>query len=301
MGAGLAEEIASTHLHPSVATLFGTPKHPRWHTPPVNEFLRGNRDLWDEWTGIHESSEFYDLRAFREGGVRLRDYEIEQVGDVQGKTLLHLQCHFGVDTLSWARLGATVTGADFSPKAIELATRLAADLGLDARFVESNVYDLPERLDGAFDVVYTSRGVLGWLPDIRDWARVVARFVEPGGIFFITEGHPIAWALGEELPLAFRHTYWERPEPEVFAVEGSYADPSAEVRAEKEYGWNHGLGEIVTALVDAGLTIEFLHEYPFAEWDLGFTVEGPDRTWVMPDSVEGEVPLFYSLRARKPA
>ena len=145
---------------------------------------------------IHESSEFYDLEAFRDGGVRLRDYEIEQVGDVRGKTLLHLQCHFGIDTLSWARLGATVTGADFSPKAIDLATRLAADLGLDARFVESNVYDLPERLEGSFDVVYTSRGVLCWLPDIRGWARVVAHFVKPGGIFFITEAHPIAWALG---------------------------------------------------------------------------------------------------------
>ena len=126
----------------------------------MDEFLGSNRELWDEWTEVHESSEFYDLRSFRDGGVRLRDYEIEQVGDVQGKTLLHLQCHLGIDSLSWARLGATVTGADFSPKAIDLATHLAADLGLDARFVESNVYDLPERLDGSFDVVYTSRGVL---------------------------------------------------------------------------------------------------------------------------------------------
>ena len=267
----------------------------------MNEFLEGNRALWDEWTDIHEASEFYDLQAFREGGVRLRDYEIEQVGDVRGKTLLHLQCHFGIDTLSWARLGAIVTGADFSPKAIMLAKRLASDLGLDARFVESNVYDLPERLDDAFDVVYTSRGALNWLPDIRAWARVAAHFVKPGGIFFITEAHPVAWALGEEMPLAFRYPYWEREVPEIFDVEGSYADPSADVKAEKEYSWNHGLGEIVTALVDAGLTIEILHEYPFSEWDMGFTVEGPDDRWVTPDSVEGELPLFYSLRARKPA
>jgi SAM-dependent methyltransferase len=265
----------------------------------MNEFLEGNRELWDEWTGIHESSDFYDLRSFREGGVRLRDYEIEQVGDVEGKTLLHMQCHFGIDTLSWSRLGATVTGADFSSKAIDLATRLAADLGLDARFVESNVYDLPERLEGSFDVVYTSRGALNWLPDIAGWARVVTRFVKPGGIFFITEAHPVAWALGEEMPLAFRYSYWEHAEPEELAVEGSYADPSASVKTAKEYSWNHGLGEIVTALVDAGLTIELLREYPFSEWDMGFTVEGPDGTWVTPDTVEGEVPLFYSLRARK--
>lgn len=161
----------------------------------MNEFLEGNRELLDEWTGIHESSSFYDLRSFREGGVRLRDYEIEQVGNVEGKTMLHLQCHFGIETLSWARLGATVTGVDFSPKAIALATSLAEDLGLEARFIESSVYELPERLEGSFDVVYTSRGVLGWLPDIRGWARTVANFVRPGGIFYITEAHPIAWAL----------------------------------------------------------------------------------------------------------
>lgn len=266
----------------------------------MNEFLESNRTLWDEWTGVHESSAFYRLDEFRADGIRLRGYELEQVGDVNGKTLLHLQCHFGIDTLSWARLGAVVTGVDFSPKAIELAGRLASDLGLDARFVESNVYDLPSRLDGTFDVVYTSRGALNWLPDIAGWARVAARFVKPGGIFFITEAHPVAWALGEEMPPAIRYSYWEHTEPEELDVEGSYADPSADVATEKEYSWNHGMGEIVTALVDAGLTIELLREYPFSEWDMGFTVEGPDGTWVLPETVEGELPLFYSLRARKP-
>ncbi len=125
--------------------------------------------------------------------------------------------------------------------------------------------------------MYTSRGVLCWLPDIRGWARVVAHFVKPGGIFFITEAHPIAWALDEGMPLVFRYAYWERAEPEAFDVEGSYADVSADVKTEKEYSWNHGLGEIVTALIDAGLTIELLHEYPFSAWDMGFTVEGPGR------------------------
>jgi SAM-dependent methyltransferase len=266
----------------------------------MDGFLEGNRELWDEWTGIHESSAFYDLRGFREGGIRLRDYEIEHVGDVDGRTLLHLQCHFGIDTLSWARLGAIVTGADFSPKAIELATSLAGNLGLDARFVESNVYDLPERLEGSFDVVYTSRGVLGWLPDIRGWARVVAHFVKPGGVFYITEAHPIVWTLMGQLPLEVRYAYWEHAEPLAFDVEGSYADTTADVKAEKEYSWNHGMGEIVTALIDAGLAVELLHEYPFCEWDLGFTVEAPDGTWVLPDAIEGELPLFYALRARKP-
>ena len=148
---------------------------------PVEASFAANRSLWEAWTTVHAEGDYYDLDAFREGGVRLREYELEMVGDVAGKSLLHLQCHFGIDTLSWARLGARVTGADFSPKAVELATSLAADLGFpDARFVCSNLYDLPANLDGAFDVVYTSRGVLGWLPDIRRWARGRGAFRRAG-------------------------------------------------------------------------------------------------------------------------
>jgi 2-polyprenyl-3-methyl-5-hydroxy-6-metoxy-1,4-benzoquinol methylase len=129
------------------------------------EQLSSNRALWNEWTAIHERSAFYDLEGFKRGGVRLRPQEIEEVGDVAGCDLLHLQCHFGIDTLSWARLGATVTGADFSEEAIALARRIATDVGLSATFVCSSLYHLPANLSGAFDVVYTSRGVLGWLPD----------------------------------------------------------------------------------------------------------------------------------------
>ena len=144
--------------------------------------FEANRSLWEVWTRIHAAGEFYDLEAFKAGGVRIRPYEIEMIGDVSGHSLLHLQCHFGIDTLSWARLGARVTGADISPSAIELARSLAVELGFpEARFVESNLYDLPSALEGEFDVVYTSRGVLGWLPDIRAWAEVVAHFVAPGG------------------------------------------------------------------------------------------------------------------------
>ena len=150
--------------------------------PRADDPIRANNALWDEWTVIHERSEFYDLEGFKRGGVRLRPYEIEEIGPVEGKDLLHLQCHFGIDTLSWARLGARVTGADFSEAALTLARSTAADIGIaDARFVQSDVYDLPAALEGDFDIVYTSRGVLGWLPDIRRWAEVVAHFVRPGG------------------------------------------------------------------------------------------------------------------------
>ncbi|MDQ3878800.1 MAG: class I SAM-dependent methyltransferase, partial [Actinomycetota bacterium] len=168
----------------------------------ARRFMDANQKLWDEWTEIHERSDFYDLESFIRGdenydkrrgppGVRLRKYEIDEVGDVTGKDLLHLQCHFGIDTLSWARLGARVTGADFSPKAVGLARKVAKEIEIDARFVEANVYDLPEVLDEDFDIVYTSRGALPWLPDIRRWAEVAAHFVRPGGFLYVTEAHPV--------------------------------------------------------------------------------------------------------------
>lgn len=263
-----------------------------------------NQRLWDAWTAIHAAGDFYDLQAFREGGVRLRPYEIELVGDVTGMTLLHLQCHFGIDTLSWARLGARVTGADLSPAAIELATQLAKDLGFpEARFVRANLYDLPSVLDGQFDVVYSSRGVLGWLPDIRGWARVVAHFLAPGGTFFISEAHPVLQAFENEGvepgELRLAYPYWEHDAPLTFAVKGSYADPDADVGDQTEHGWDHGLGEIITALIEAGLRIERLVEHPFLEWKVDFLVEADDGTWVMPPDA-GELPLMFSLVATKP-
>ena len=264
-----------------------------------------NRALWDAWTRVHATGSFYDLEGFRDGGVRIRPYELELIGDVSGKSLLHLQCHFGIDTLSWARLGARVTGADMSPAAIELARELAIDLGFpDTQFVLANLYDLPSTLDGAFDVVYTSRGVLGWLPDIRAWAQVVAHFVAPGGIFFITEAHPVFQVFEPdgvapgELRLAY--PYWEHLEPLVFPVKGSYADPDADVGEQSEYGWGHGLGEIVTALIDAGLVIETLVEHPFLDWSADFLVEDSDGRYGLPANPGGELPLMFSLRARKP-
>jgi SAM-dependent methyltransferase len=268
--------------------------------------FEANQRLWEAWTAVHAEGSFYDLAGFRAGGIRLGDEEVAAVGDVQGRSLLHLQCHFGIDTLSWARLGARVTGVDFSPAAIALAREIAADIGKDdARFIESNVYDLPERLEGEFDVVYTSRGVLGWLPDIRAWARVVAHFLAPGGTFFITEAHPVMQVFENEgvapRELRLTYPYWEHRDPLVFDVKGSYADPDAEVGDQKEHGWNHGLGEIVTSLVDAGLRIESLEEHPYLDWGADFLVErepGSGR-YVLPPG-PGALPLMFSLRATKP-
>lgn len=156
--------------------------------------MQANRRHWDELVSIHLRSEFYDVASFVGGRSTLLSIESEEVGDVTDKTLLHLQCHFGMDTLSWARVGATVTGVDFSGEAVKAARRLADEVGLAERasFIESNIYALPDNLSGQFDVVFTSYGVLGWLPDIEGWARVAAHFVKPGGFFYIAEVHPFA-------------------------------------------------------------------------------------------------------------
>ena len=275
--------------------------------PDLEASFAANQRLWDAWTAVHAEGEFYDVAGFRKGGIRVRPYEIEALGDVTGKALLHLQCHFGLDTLSWARLGARVTGVDFSSASIRLARELAADIGFpEARFIESNVYQLPVRLGDEFDIVYTSRGVLGWLPDIRGWARVVARFVKPGGRFYMSEAHPVIQVFEDEGvkpgELRLQYPYWEHGDPLVFDVHGSYADPSADLGAEhKEHGWDHGLGEIVTALIDAGLRIDRLEEQAFLEWAVDFLEhdEATDR-WVLPKG-PGELPLMFSILASKPA
>jgi ubiquinone/menaquinone biosynthesis C-methylase UbiE len=275
-------------------------------TDPEASFT-SNQRLWDAWTKVHVEGTHYDVAGFREGGSRLRPYEVAALGDVTGKTLLHLQCHFGLDTLSWARLGATVTGVDFSSASIAFARELATDLGFsDARFIESNVYQLPARLGDEFDIVYTSRGVLGWLPDIRGWARVVARFVKPGGRFYISEVHPVLQVFENEgvspRELRLQYPYWEHGDPLIFDVHGSYAEPTAELGTElKEHGWDHGLGEIVTALIDAGLRIDRLEEQPFLEWPADFLVESEPGSgvYVLPEG-PGELPLMFSLLASKP-
>ncbi len=271
----------------------------------MDEALRRNRELWDAWTKIHLGSEFYDVASFRNGErpIRVADYERDEVGGVEGRALLHLQCHFGLDTLSWARLGATVTGIDFSDEAIAAARELAGELRIPATFIQSDLYALPEVLDEQFDIVYTSCGVLGWLPDIARWGQVAARFVRPGGFLYLTEIHPVALAFQDEGvepgELRLAYPYWSHAEPLRFEVKGSYADREASTEGLVEYGWDHSLGEIVTSLADAGLRLEFLHEFDFVRWPVPFLVEGDDGRYRLPEGTKGSLPLFYSLKATK--
>lgn len=268
----------------------------------MDDYISSNRQLWNDWTGLHVESTFYDVAGFKAGRSSLNPLEVAEVGEVRGKTLLHLQCHFGQDTLSWARLGATVTGADLSDEAIAFARQLAAELDLPATFVRSNLYDLPQVLDGQFDIVFVNVGALSWLPDLAAWGRIVAHYLKPGGFFYIREIHPLS-QLFEPTPdgtgLELRYSYFKTDEPMRFDVQGSYAT-AADYQG-VEYNWNHSLGEIVGALLDAGLHLQFLHEFAYNDFGNQFPgmVQGDDGWW-RATGPAAHLPLMFSIRASKP-
>ena len=267
----------------------------------MDEFLKANQKLWNEWTGEHEKSPFYNLEGFKSGKERLKSIELEEVGDVRGKSLLHLQCHFGLDTMAWARHGATVTGVDLSNESIALAQSLSKELNIAATFVCSDILTLPENLQGQFDIVFTSYGILHWLRDLKRWAEVIDHFLKPGGFFYIVEDHPFmrVFTSDPEQGIKVDNPYFFSDEPYEAETEGSYA---TDFQGEKRtyYMWDHSLGEVINAIIGAGLRIEFLHEFPFA-LRAKFTnmVKGDDGYWRFTRE-HNMVPLLFSLKAGKP-
>ena len=232
----------------------------------MEPYIQGNQDLWNEWADINYQSDSYDVAGFvaqpdnfPEGGIVRTG-----VGEVAGKPLLHLQCHFGKDTLRFALLGAQVTGIDFSERAIAYARDLAAQMQLPATFIQSDLYELPQHLAGQFDIVFTSQGVLGWLPDLQRWGQVVAHFLRPGGTFFILEGHPAMHVFDDTTAeVRVKYDYFHSDDPIITEPHvGNYADPQATV-TQREYSWQHSMADIVNALLSNGLHIEYLREYPF--------------------------------------
>jgi len=268
----------------------------------MTEHQRSNVAFWNELTDIHETSSYYDLDSFMHGRQSLHDIELKELGDVHGKSLLHLQCHFGMDSLSWSRLGASVTGVDFSDKAIRLATRLSSELGLDAKFVQSDIYDLPNLLKGKFDIVFTSYGVLCWLQNLHEWAKVISHFLKNGGTFLIVEEHPLAYILDEKCKpeeLRIGYPYFDKTTLS-FNSQYSYADSTTEVEQSVHYEWTHTLQEILDAVISAGLAVESFREYPFCmfpkfEW----LSKGDDGFWHAPQNSSIAVPLLFSLKASK--
>ena len=270
------------------------------------DYSRSNLANWNDRVPIHRASLDYSADRFIADPTHLSGvvtFDAARLGNVRGKSLLHLQCHFGRDTLSWASLGAEVTGIDFSEPAIEEARRLSTASGVPGRFIVSDVYEAPARLSERFDIVYTGVGALCWLPDIRRWAEVVEAFLRPGGTFYVREGHPVLWALEYERPddlLVLTYPYFETAEPVREETETTYTDGGATLAHPVTYSWNHGLGEIVTSLLEVGLVVTGLEEHRTVEWQaLAFMVEGEDGLWRLPGGDE-RLPLMYTLMATKP-
>jgi len=262
-------------------------------------YYETNEELWNKRTAIHQKSDFYDLPAFKAGKSSLMSTELEELGDVNGKSILHLQCHFGMDSLSLAKKGAKVTGVDFSSEAIKLAKSLNQELKLDARFIQSNVYDLPKVLDEQFDIIFTSYGVLCWLGDLPAWAAIIARYLKSGGTFYMVEFHPILMLFEfDSGKLGIEYTYFFEEKPFEEMAEGTYANEDAEIH-HKEYFWNHGLGEIITVLAAEGLQIEFVHEFPFSHYNCfpNMSQKSEDE-WFM-TNFENLVPLMFSIKVKK--
>jgi SAM-dependent methyltransferase len=261
--------------------------------------MDANREVWDRLVPVHTESKFYDVEGFRAGRCTLDDLDLEEVGDVLGRHLLHLLCHFGMDTLSWARLGARVTGVDFSEEAIAFARRLGEELGLSAEFVCCNVYSLREYLDGQFDVVLATEGVLSWLPDLDAFASTAAFFLEPGGTFYLRDFHPMAGALDDGGPEpCVRYPYFRTEAPLEFEDAGTYADPQARVGG-SHFEWAHSLSELFTALRRAGLRLTAFREFPYTTYPSHpFLRMNPEGAWHCP-SVPGGLPLMFLVKAVK--
>ncbi|MER6911221.1 methyltransferase domain-containing protein [Streptomyces sp. NPDC000594] len=263
-----------------------------------------NRANWDERVPIHVASEFYSVDAFRAGREVLRGHEIAEVGEVTGRSLLHLQCHFGQDTLAWARRGASrVVGLDFSEPAVENARALAAELGLGpdrAAFVAADVYDAVEAVpDRSYGIVYTGTGALNWLPDVERWAETAAALVAPGGFLYLSEFHPVTDMLDDETGSRVVHDYFS-PAAWVSEEPNTYTDSAATLANRRSVEWQHPIGEVVSALCAAGLRLEFLHEHDVSVFArFGNLVKEGEHHYRFPAD-RPRVPLMYSLKATRP-
>ena len=270
------------------------------------DWRESNRARWDELVGVHLAPGGYDLAALRDGSSRLDWLVARELGPVAGLRLLHLQCHFGWDTLTLARQGAETVGLDFSPEAIRTARGLADELGLAARarFVEADLYDAPEAIGEAasFDRVFVTWGAINWLPDIAAWARVVAHFLKPGGYLYLAEQHPAAFVFDDAVRApngqpGFLVPYFHTG-PFVLNNVGDYMNPDAVMRNRTEHIFAHPLGEVITALLDAGLTLDYLHEHDFVAWRMfDCLVPHPHGGYCWPD--KPWLPLSFSLKAHR--
>ena len=263
---------------------------------PEKDYLAINRASWNKQVDVHLKSDFYKQEEFINGRNTLNIIDLEVLGDIRGKKILHLQCHFGQDSISLARMGASVTGVDLSDKAIETATRLAEELNADATFICCDVYSLPEYLDSEFDVVFTSYGTIGWLPDLDRWAAIIHRYLKPGGHFAFAEFHPVVWMFDNKFR-EIEYRYF-RTDAIVEVLKGSYADRYADVELQ-HVSWNHGLSEVIGSLLRVGLELTSFAEYdysPYACFD-GVVEFEPGKFRI--GHLGNKIPMTYTLSAKR--
>jgi 2-polyprenyl-3-methyl-5-hydroxy-6-metoxy-1,4-benzoquinol methylase len=261
-----------------------------------SQFFETNKKSWDAKVDIHLNSDFYNNDNFIAGENSLKEIELAILGEVKGLKILHLQCHFGQDTISLSRMGATVTGVDFSPKAIETAKDLALKTGQNTQFICSNVYDLSQVLNEKFDFVFTSYGTIGWLPDLNRWAKVVAQFLKPKGKFVFVEFHPVVWMFDDDFSKVAYNYFNAGPIME--NETGTYANKAAEIRSEYVM-WNHDFGEVLGSLLAENLVLKQFQEYDYSPYNcFNHTIEvGPSRYRIA--HLNNYIPMVYSLMMEK--
>ncbi len=256
------------------------------------DYVGINREAWNKKTELHYDSAFYDNSSFINGRSSLNEIELKLLGDVAGKSVLHLQCHFGQDTISLARMGANATGVDLSDKSIEKARALAGLTHTQVEFICCNVYDLPQHLNKQFDIVFASYGTIGWLPDMERWAQLVKRFVKPGGQFVFVEFHPVVWMFDDAFS-QIKYRYFNTG-PIKETAEGTYAEKGAPIK--QDYvGWNHSLGEVLGSLMLAGFNISCFEEYDYSPYNcFAGMVEVSEGKYQI-QSHGNKLPLVYAL------
>ena len=264
------------------------------------EHRDANRNMWDERVKIHVESDLYDVPGFLAGRNTLRDFEHGEIGPVEGRSLLHLQCHFGLDSLSWSRAGAIVTGIDFSEPAILAARDLAAQAGIDARFECCDVHDAAATLDRRFEIVYTGLGAICWLPDLEAWARQVVRLLEPGGRFYMPEFHPFTDVFHDR-HLEVVESYFDDGEAFRDETPGTYADRDASTRHDLNFTWTHPVSTVISTLVRAGLVLESFHEHDFTLFQRFDSLQrGSEGDIHRFPGDHPRLPLMYSILMRSP-
>jgi ubiquinone/menaquinone biosynthesis C-methylase UbiE len=255
-----------------------------------------NKASWNKRVDAHISSDFYDMKGFLAGETSLKEIELSLLGNINGLNVLHLQCHFGQDSISLSRMGASVTGVDLSDKAIEKARDLAQQTGSTAQFICSDIYELPAHLNQQFDIVFTSYGTIGWLPDLDKWADIVSRFLKPGGKFVFVEFHPVVWMYDDDFEKVAYNYFKADPIHETES--GTYADREANISIES-VSWNHSLSEVFSSLINHGITINSFEEYDYSPYNcFKNTIEvEPGKYRIR--HLNNFIPIVYSLSGTK--